>query len=126
MFHGLDPQRAQTSPFHSAGIRVTHFDELAVVSGQVGVRPDGTVGRDIVEQTRIAFENVEAVLAEGRLDLGAVIKYTIHLTDRDHIADFVRAGTPYLPEPRPAATLLIQPGLANPALLVQIEALAAI
>ncbi|MGD7789352.1 hypothetical protein ACQCX2_13635 [Propionibacteriaceae bacterium Y1700] len=55
-----------------------------------------------------------------------MIKYTVYLTDRELIADFVRAGTPYLPEPRPAATLLIQPGLANPALLVQIEALAAI
>ncbi|MDN5726540.1 MAG: RidA family protein [Propionibacteriales bacterium] len=126
MFTGLNPRRAQTSPFHSAGMLVTHIHQLATVSGQVGVRPDGTVGQGIVEQTQIAFENVEAVLAEGRLDLGAVIQYTIHLTDRAHIADFVRAGSPFLPEPRPACTLLIQAGLASPDLLVQIEALAAI
>lgn len=129
MITPLNAPRDFGSPFHSQGVLVTGVDGFVVVSGQVGVRPDGTVGRGVGEQTTIAMENVRAVLAEADLDLTAVITFTIHLTDDAHIADFVEHASTFLhPDPsrRPAATLLIQDRLANPDLLVQIEAMAAV
>lgn len=123
----LNPQREARSPFHSQGILVTDVERMVVVSGQVGVRPDGRVGSGIAEQTTIAMENVRAVLAEADLDLSTVISFTIYLTDDAHIVPFSEAASTFLhedPAQRPAATLLILAQLANPALLVQIEATA--
>lgn len=128
MITPLNPARDFGSPFHSQGTLVTDIEKLVVVAGQVGVRANGTMGNGIAEQTTIAIENLRAVLAEADLDLTAVIKLTIYLTDATHIPEFIEHATPYLhnePTQRPAVTLLIQAQLANPQLLVQIEAIAA-
>lgn len=123
----LNPPRDRRSPFHSQGMLVTSAERFVVVAGQVGVRPDGTIGEDIVAQTTIAMENVAAVLAEAEMGWDSVVSLTIHLTDDSHIRGFTEAAGAFLdPDPtqRPAATLTIHPQLANPALLVQIEATA--
>lgn len=121
----LDPERSATSPFHSQGMMITHPTKMIFVAGQVGVTADGRVGNGVAEQTQIAFANVHAVLAEGGVGPKSILKHTIYLTDDAHIAAFVEAGREWLPDPRPAATLLIVGQLANPDLLVQIEAVAA-
>lgn len=128
MITPLNPPRDFDSPFHSQGTLVTDAARWVMTAGQVGVRPDGSVGRGVGEQTTIAMGNVRAVLAEAGLDLASVAKFTIWLTDDGHISDFVAAASPFLhedPAQRPAATLLIMERLANPDLLVQIEATAA-
>lgn len=124
----LNPARARRSPFHSQGVAVTDPSRWVYVAGQVGVRPDGAVGPDVVEQTAIAFDNVAAVLAEGGLGLSDVVQLRIYVTARDHIGGVVAGADGLLPaviEERPGATLLIVPELADPRLLVQIEAVAA-
>lgn len=129
MITPLNPPRDHGSPFHSQGVLATDIDRLVVVAGQVGVRPDGTLGKGVAEQTTIAMENVRAVLAEARIDLTALVKLTVYLTDPTHITEFVEHASSYLqedPTQRPATTLLIMAQLANPDLLVQVEAIAAI
>ena len=54
-----------------------------------------------------------------------VIKYTIYLTDPADLEGFFAAGGGAVPQPGPAATLLIVDQLADPRLLVEIEAVAA-
>ena len=125
MITPLDPARSTTSPFHSQGMMITDPGKMIFVAGQVGVTADGRVGEGVTEQTQIAFANVHAVLAEGGVGPESILKHTIYLTDDSHIAEFVEAGRQWLPDPRPAATLLIVGQLANPDLLVQIEAVAA-
>lgn len=125
MFTALDPFRSVRSPFHSQAISITGFSEMTFLAGQGGVRPDGTRGNGIAEQTVIAMENVVAVLAEGDMSMANVAKLTIYLTQHDHIPSLVEAASPFLPDPRPAATLLIVGALADPSLLVQVEAVAA-
>lgn len=128
MITPLNPPRDFGSPFHSQGSLVTDARRWVLTAGQVGVRPDGTIGKGVAEQTTIAMENLVAVLDEAGLDLTAVARFTILLTDDTHIDDFVAASAPFLPDDpaqRPAATLMIMGQLANPALLVQVEATAA-
>ncbi len=116
--------REFTSPLHAQGTLVSSPARLAFVSGQVGVRADGTTGDDVDQQTRIVFENVTRVLAEAGLDLSGLASLTTYLTSHDHIDSFTRAANDCLGGHRPAATLLIVEHLANPALLVQVEAVA--
>lgn len=120
----LEPPRSFDSPLHSQGVLVTAPGRLAFVSGQVGVRPDATIGAGVEEQTRIAFDNVDRVLAEASLGLGDVASLRTYLTSADHIPAFTRAAEECLAGHRPASTLLLLDRLANPALLVQVEAVA--
>lgn len=123
MITALDPARDFGSPFHSQGTLATGT-RMAFVSGQVGVRPDGTRAEGVRDQTVVAMENVRRVLTEGGLGMMDVASLTIYLTARDHVSTFVEAAAPFLPEVRPAATLLVVPELAAPGLLVQVAATA--
>lgn len=125
MITGLDTPRSVRSPFHSQATSVSGLSEMVFVSGQVGMRADGTRAEGVAAQTTVAMENVIAVLAEAGMTMADVAKLTIYLTQHDHIPAFVEAASPSLSEPRPAATLLIVHALADPALLVQVEAVAA-
>lgn len=125
VIRGLEPPRDFASPFHSQGTMAVGAERMAFVSGQVGVRPDGSVGHGVAEQTRIAVENIERVLAEGDLTLADVVSLRVYLTDHEDIGAFVETARPYFSDPRPASTLLVVSSLSNSALLVQIEAVAA-
>ncbi|ACQ80550.1 Endoribonuclease L-PSP [Beutenbergia cavernae DSM 12333] len=124
MITTLDPEGLARSPFYSQGALVTDAQRTVYVSGQVGVGPDGAPGDGVAEQARLAIANLAAVLAEGGLGIDAIAKYTVYLTDPAHIEPFIEATAASLPAERPAATLLVVAQLADPALLVEIEAIA--
>lgn len=61
----------------------------------------------------------------GRDGQAQLAKVTIYPTDESLLPDFVEAAADALPSPPPATTLLIVKALAAPALLIEIEAIAA-
>jgi enamine deaminase RidA (YjgF/YER057c/UK114 family) len=97
---------------------------MLFISGQVGVAADGKVPEGVTEQARLAIANLNALLEQAGMTNRNVAKFTIYLTDEAHLPEFMAAGTGTLPSPPPATTLLIVKALANPALLVEIEAIA--
>lgn len=52
---------------------------LLFVSGQVGSRPDGSPEPDLDEQVRLAFRNLNAILAEAGLSFDDVIDVTVFM-----------------------------------------------
>lgn len=98
--------------------------ELLFLSGQIALDADGgTVGETAAEQARQALENMRSLLAAAGLDMDAVLKTTIFLTD---MADFgavndVYAGffTPPFPARSTVAVTALPKGLR-----VEIEAVA--
>lgn len=120
----LEPARSFESPLHSQGVLLPVENGLAIVSGQVGIRPDGTVADSVGEQTKTAFENITRILAEAKMQTDDIASLRIYLTSHDHVDAFVRAAKLCLCGHRPAATLLIVATLAAPSLHVQIEATA--
>ena len=113
------------------GGRYTHAIEVPpgarwlVVSGQVGVAPDGTTPADIGGQTENCFRNIAAILADAGMSLADVVKITVFLTRETDIADFRAARDRVTDEARPASTLVVVSRLVRPEWLVEIEALAA-
>lgn len=98
------------------------------ISGQVGTRPDGTIAVGLSAQLDQAFANVDAALAAAGMGRGNLMKVTVYLTQNTPEAvqtyrarrdAWIGAATP------PAATLLIVAGLAAPALLCEVDAVAA-
>jgi len=73
MAHGLyDAHR------YSPAIRA---NGLLFVSGQVGSRADGSPEPDLDEQVRLAFRNLNAILAEAGLSFDDVIDVTVFMVD---------------------------------------------
>lgn len=56
---------------------------LLFVSGQVGSRPDGTPEPDLDEQVRLAFRNLNAVLAAANCSFKDVIDVTVFMVNPD-------------------------------------------
>lgn len=113
------------------GGRYTHAIEVPpgarwlVVSGQVGVAPDGSTPGDIGGQTENCFRNIAAILADAGMSLADVVKLTVFLTGEDEIAGFRAARDRMIGEALPASTLVVVSRLARPEWRVEIEALAA-
>lgn len=105
-----------------------HTTRRLEISGQVGVRPDGTVPDTLAAQLDQALANVDAALASAGMSRDDLLKITVYLTQntsesvqtyRARRDAWVGDRTP------PAATLLIVAGLASPALLCEVDAVAA-
>lgn len=114
-----------SAQFYSQGVEVVSPQRLLFISGQVGVRHDGSVAEGIAGQTQVALENLRAVLAEAGMEVSDIVKSTIYLTDESLFAGFAEAGASFTSSPPPATTLIYVKALASPELLVEVEAIAA-
>lgn len=83
-------------------------DGFLFVSGQVGSREDGSPEPDFDRQVRLAFKNLDAVLAAAGCTFGDVVDVTVFIVDPE--AHFERAWA-IVPEywgeaPYPTATVV--------------------
>jgi len=102
---------------------VVHGD-LIYLSGQLAFDAHGAITGDIAAQTRRCLDNIAATLAKLGLTPGAVIKTTVWITSAEHFVAFNQAYADFFGDHRPARSTTIA-GLALPAALVEIEAIAA-
>ncbi len=103
--------------------------ELIVVAGQVGVDPSGKVPPDAAAQTKVALENVRAVVEATGASMRDVVRLQTFLTRADDIPAFIAARSELFPKYFPGGvyppnTLLIVSRLVRPEFLVEIEAMA--
>lgn len=113
---------------HAPGSRYSHAalvegpGRRLLISGQVGIAPDGTVapsGRDQIAQ---ALANLGAVLAAHGMGPANIAKMGVFLTDRALIAAWREERAKLLGQLAPASTLLIVAGLADPRFVFEVEA----
>ena len=107
---------------YSHQIEVTGPERLLIVSGQVGMRADGSLPDDPLEQLGVAFDNVERNLAEAGMEIPDLVKLTVYLVgDWDNDA---RRGltASRLGAHRPCMTAVWVAALAAPSLRVELEA----
>lgn len=97
-------------------------ERILVISGQVGMRQDGTVPEDPYEQIDIAFENIIRNLRAASMDVKDLIKITYYLVGEFDTARRREIVLSKLQGHQPCSTLLFVAALANPQLQVEIEA----
>lgn len=98
------------------------------ISGQIGTLPDGKVAEGLAAQLDAALANVDTALAAAGMGRANLMKITIYLTENSPEAVSIyraRRDAWVGDAPAPAATLLVVAGLASPALLVEVDAVAA-
>lgn len=110
---------------YAQGIEVPPGARIVHVSGQVGATVAGEIPDDPAQQHRLAWDNALAVLAAAGMDHRHVVDAHVYITDRAHIALYRETRDRMLKGHKPAATLLIVSGLADPRLVVEVDLVAA-
>jgi enamine deaminase RidA (YjgF/YER057c/UK114 family) len=98
------------------------------ISGQVGNHPDGAIAEGLAAQLDAALANIDRALAAAGMGRANLMKLTVYLTvnSPEAVAIYRERRDFWVAEnPPPACTLLIVAGLASPALLVEVDAVAA-
>jgi 2-iminobutanoate/2-iminopropanoate deaminase len=96
------------------------------VSGQISLDAAGDmVGSTAAEQARQALDNLGSLLAATGLDLSAVVKTTIFVTDLAEFAAMNEVYASYFKQPFPARSTVQVAALPHKGAKVEIEAIAA-
>ena len=99
----------------------TRAGDRVWVSGSVGVRSNGTIPEDTVEQFQVAIDTVDRCLRAAGAEARDVVKVTVLLTDINDRAAINPIRQAYFGEHRPASTLFEVSALVAPEMKVEIE-----
>lgn len=122
-FH--NPKSVSLAGKYSLGCEIPPGARTVYVSGQVGLDGNGKLQDGIEAQCEQVWKNIGEVLKAADMAYGDIVKITSFLTDSRFIVANRAARDKFIREPYPASTLLIIQGLADPAMLVEIEVIAA-
>ncbi len=103
-------------------VEVTGNERVLIISGQVGMKMDGTIPEDPIEQMDAALENILRNLQAANMDVKDLTKLTFYLVgefDTDKRRALVASK---LGGHKPCMTMIYAAGLAAPALKVEIDA----
>jgi enamine deaminase RidA (YjgF/YER057c/UK114 family) len=107
---------------YSHQAEITGNERILALSGQVGMREDGTVPNDPLEQIDVAFENIFRNLRAANMDVQDIFKLTYYLVGEMDTAKRRELVASKLQGHQPCSTLLYIAGLASPIYRVEIEA----
>lgn len=106
---------------YSHQIEIRGNERMLVLSGQVGMREDGSMPDDPFEQIDIAFENIFRNLRAANMDVKDIIKLTYYLVGELDIAKRREVVLSKLQGHQPCSTLLYVAALASPMFRVEID-----
>ena len=107
---------------YSHQIEIRGNERILVISGQVGMRPDGTVPDNPIEQMDVAFENIFRNLQAANMDVRDIVKLTYYLVGEIDTAKRREIVLSKLQGHAPCSTLLYVAALASPVYKVEIDA----
>jgi enamine deaminase RidA (YjgF/YER057c/UK114 family) len=116
------PTVAAPSSRYSHGVEHRLSGRRLVISGQVGLRNDGSIAGDVEGQLEQCWDNLLAVLREAGMEVANLTKVTIFVAAPNAIAVSRRVREKKLQGHAPASTFLQVAALARPDFLAEIEA----
>jgi len=120
-----NPQNVhQPLGFYSHQVEISGNERILVLSGQVGMRADGTVPDDPIEQIDVALENIFHNLEAAGMGVKDIVKLTYYLVGDIDTAKRRELVSSKLQGHKPCSTLLYVAALASPVYKVEIDALA--
>jgi enamine deaminase RidA (YjgF/YER057c/UK114 family) len=123
MFSNPRGVHAPVGPYSHTAV-VPPGAELVFISGQVGMRPDGSVPAAFAEQADVTFENIRACLEAHGLGIDSVVKLSAFLLPGQDFQALRAARERHFGAHRPTSTTVYVPELASPRFLLEIEAIA--
>ena len=109
---------------YSHQVEVSGNERLLILSGQVGMREDGSVPEDQIEQLEVIFENILRNLEAANMSAKDILKLTYYVVGEMDTVKRRALITSKLGEHRPCSTFIYVAGLVSPVYKVEVEALA--
>ena len=108
--------------------RAVRVGDTVYVSGTVAWGDDGSfVGEgDVYAQAKQTLRNIEKALQQAGASLGDVVRTRVYLTDIGRLEEAARAHAEAFAAVKPAASMVEVSRLADPKMLVEIEAVAVV
>jgi enamine deaminase RidA (YjgF/YER057c/UK114 family) len=103
-------------------VEVTGESRMLFLAGQVGMRPDGSIPEDPVEQLGVALENVLRNLEAAGFEPTDLVKLTTYVVGEMDPAGRRAQLDRLLGAHVPTSTLLFVAALASPAYKVEVDA----
>ncbi|MEM6301076.1 MAG: RidA family protein [Pseudomonadota bacterium] len=106
-------------------VRVPAASELLFISGQLGIKADGSTPTTIEGQADQVFENLVALVKSQNLAVGNIVKLTTFIVDGYSGQAVRNARIKHLGAHRPASTAVYVSRLVDPAWFVEVDAVVA-
>jgi enamine deaminase RidA (YjgF/YER057c/UK114 family) len=123
--HTLNDRIRAHSNNAAHGMEVPANARILFCNGQVGVRLDGSVAEQPLEQIEVIFERIGIILAASRMTFADVVKLTVYVTDKSILDAYFRVRARVMGDHIPPATLLVVMPFPREGVKVEIEAIAA-
>jgi 2-iminobutanoate/2-iminopropanoate deaminase len=105
-------------------IEISGAQRWLMLSGQVGMQPDGTLPEGAVRQFEIALNNISANLQAANMEVKDLVKLTLYLVDPIEAETRSKLLSAWLKEHKPCMTLIYVAALATPRIKVELDAMA--
>ncbi len=125
----LEKKVFRSGPYADLIAQGVQVGNAIYLSGQVGMREDGSTPDDVVEQVTLAYANISSVLAEFGATLDNVVDETFLVTDVTEVmtnleAVFAARQEAYGQKPDVTQTLIGVAALLLPELKIEIKCVA--
>jgi 2-iminobutanoate/2-iminopropanoate deaminase len=109
-------------------IRVDHPSTLIFLSGQLSRDAEGNLvgAGDMAEQTRQCIRNMRTVLESAGGTLDDVVSIVVYTTDMREFKRIVEARMEFFVDKLPTSTIVEVNHLADPGLMIEFQAIAAL
>lgn len=112
------------TPDYAHALEVTRPERLLLVSGTMGLDPDGVPGADLATQLELVWANLRAILAEHEMTVDDIVRVTSYLRDASYVEANARARVEALGGRRVPTTAIVVQTL-DERWLVELEVMAA-
>lgn len=123
--HTLNDRICAHSNNAAHAVEIPANARLLFCNGQVGARLNGTVPAEAAEQLEVIFDRIGIILAASNMTFAHVVKFTVYVTNKCILDDYLRIRGRVMGEHNPPATLLIVDKFPRSGVVVEIEAIAA-
>jgi enamine deaminase RidA (YjgF/YER057c/UK114 family) len=122
----INPWTWQDAFGFSQGWRIDGCQSIVFVSGQGSISADHGLMHEgnFAAQARVAFENLRTVLEQAGASLGDVVKLGVFLVGMEHLPEYGKVLSEFFEGQPPASTLVGVSALAQPGMMLEVEAYA--
>ena len=119
------PEAPKPFSNYSQAVEISAGERILHIAGQVGITLDGQIPPEERAQHELAWRNVLAILKSQNMTARNLVDCHVFITNPQSIGLYREVRDRMLEGAKPAATLLIVAGLADPRLMVEVAAVAA-
>ena len=125
----IEKKTYRNGPFQDYFAEGTQVGNVLYLSGQVGIDRDGNTPTSIIDQTKVAYTNMQDTLAQFGADMSNIVDETFFVTDMDelmgNIEDVYGAReAAYGGNPEVSQTVVQVVALVEPELKIEIKCVA--